>query len=266
MISDEPTHLVSSFGGVGTTALLEYLASIPGRAVNPPTGFRNPLKHPVTPPELPSIRRAVFLFGCPSTSLLSLFRRGNDALHYVNVHGLFPEDLDPSPTDAWQQTVERFHLRPGDCEGKWIDDRGRHASDVGALEWFAARKAERDREMQRAQAVVDRLARRAYADWDDYLEQGADHLRREEQFDEWSRARPRSYPILLVRYETFWDHVDAVLDFLEVPAAHRARFPEHRSRQTRLDTLPEHQNTLLRRMNRDLAQKIADAPDTRLLE
>ncbi len=116
--------------------LLRFLADLPACQVNPPTGFVNPLKHPPRPPRLSSVERALFLFGCPCDSLLSLFRRGNDRLHYANVKRLFPPGFDYPDRDAWQETCARFGLAPSERSSVWVDAEGRYASDIGAIDWY----------------------------------------------------------------------------------------------------------------------------------
>src|SRR6185503_3715850 len=53
------------------------------------------------------------------------------------------------------------------------------------------------------------------ADWDlsAYLDNGVDLLGMEEHFDNWTNART-DYPILFVRYETMWDHVRDIYQFV----------------------------------------------------
>ncbi len=264
MISLEPKTLVSSFGGVATTTLLDFLARIPNQTVNPASGFRNPLKHPVEPPALGTVERAVFLFGCPSESLLSLFRRENAALHYANINGLIPDDIDYPTHDSWRLTVERFGLRETKRRGVWADANGRYASDVGAIEWLERKKAEQTERRAAADAWLRRTARKAFVDFDDYLDRGVDQLRREEQMAAWQKGAP-AYPVMLMRYETLWNHLDELFDFLEVPGAHREEFPPRRARQSSLDTLDPARRDELRAMHAGLSTRVADELDWRVV-
>lgn len=265
MISRAPTTLVCSFGGVGTTTVLDFLSTVPELSVNPPRGFRNPLKHPLAPPDLPSVERAVFLFGCPTVSLLSLFRRGNASLHYVNINNLIPEDL-PYPTrDPWRLTVERFGLHESERPGVWVDEQGRYASNIGALDWLEQQKTDHQRLRAAAEGWVEETARAAFSDLDDYLASGIDHLRRHEQIRAWDEGAKR-YPILHVRYEALWDRRDQVLDFLQVPARYRGDFPQYRTRQSSVDREPAARQKGLRKMHSELQDRLAAKPDLHVIE
>lgn len=46
----------------------------------------------------------------------------------------------------------------------------------------------------------------------EYLENGADLFRLEEHFDLWHKSH-RKYPILFLRYETMWDHVEEIINY-----------------------------------------------------
>jgi hypothetical protein len=216
-------NLVCSWGGVGTTAMLECLSSVEGYSCNPAHGYINPLKHPLSPP--PQAERAVFLIGCPYDSLLSLFRRGFDRLHYVNVNGLFPPNVPYPHGNLWDLTCQKFGLRE-DRPGVWVNREGEYADRCGALDWLEERKAER----AHAEQLVNDLANEAYRDLADYASKGKDLFRRYEQLDNWTRGA--SYPILLVRYEALWNKLDKVLEFLQLPVEHRSRFPKRKPRET----------------------------------
>lgn len=257
--SEEPKLLVSSMGGVGSTMLMEFLAAT-GARVNGPHGVINPLKHAVAPPLLPSIERAIFVFGCPHDSLLSLFRRGYDAAHYVTVHGYAPEEF-PWPGDAWAETCKRFRLRQIGDTNKWVDEAGRHASEVGAIEWFRAHKHRVDTVRTATLDHIRRIARSAYRDLDDLLEQGVDHFRRAEQVQRWSDGVV-PYPVMLVRYETMWLHVKEILAFADVKPA--TAFPIRQARVTDHRALPEARKAKLELLYGELKARIDAMPDARI--
>ena len=244
-------NLVCSWGGVGTTALLTFLNSLDGYCCNSPHGYINPLKHPVSPPA--HATRAVFLYGCPYTSLVSLFRRGYDRLHYVNVNSLFPPDV-PYPTgNLWELTCQEFDLTEI-RSGVWVDPQGEYADRCGALDWLQARKSER----LRAETLVRDLSTNAYSDLADFAERGRDLFRRVEQFDNWSRGA--HYPVLMVKYESLWESLDSVLEFLQVPTRERANFPPPRPRQTCLSNLGTEVVKNLESLYGDLAQRVSRLP------
>jgi len=243
--------LVSSWGGVGTTTLLDFLNSLPGYRANPARGFHNPLKHPLRPP--PEANRAVFLYGQPSISLLSIFRRGNENLHYNHVNQLLDPAVPYLEGNLWKHTCEKFalsELRPG----VWVNPQGEYADRCGAVAWLNDRKKER----AQGWAQVDRLAKEAFQNFDHYLEQGVDHFRREEQLTNWLAGAP--YPILLVRYEALWENLDQVLHFLEVPEKYRCRFPQKKERTTTLHPLTTGQRSLLSTLYGKLEDRIESHP------
>jgi len=98
-------------------------------------------------------------------------------------------------------------------------------------------------------------------DWDltSYLEQGEELLGLERHFDNWSSAR-RSYPILLVKYEKMWEHLEAIHDFMECPGA-VADFPQKRTRGSSLDNLNAKDKNNILKMYGTLREKISLAPD-----
>jgi hypothetical protein len=245
-------NLVCSWGGVGTTALLEFLDSIKGYSCNPAHGYINPLKHPLSPPD--QAQRAVFLYGCPYASLLSLFRRNIDRLHYVNVNGLFPADV-PYPTgNLWSLTCREFGLRE-ERPGVWVDRHGEYADRCGALEWLEERKKER----VRAETLVRDLSKDAYENLEDFASRGTDVFRRYQQLENWCMGAP--YPVLLVRYEALWNNLETVLDFLQVPSDRRRDFPKQKPRKTDLGGLEAETLKGLERLYGDLATRVSELPE-----
>lgn len=256
-----PTVLVASMGGVGSTAFMEWCAGPAGLDVNPARGLRNPLKHPIRPPRLPGIRRAVFLFGSPGASLISLFRRGSAALHYANVAGRLPADVRRPERTPWEDTVARFGLRElPDRPGVWVDGRGRFASDVGALDWLAERKRSHAAEVARVEESVAAIAGEAFRDLDAYLRRGVDALRWTEQLAAWLDDPPPPYPVLLVRSEALWDRLDEVASFLEAPPEAVTAFPARRPRASRVDDLTPLQRRRLEDLYGPLAERLAAEP------
>ncbi len=206
-----PENLICSMGGVGTTALIEYLSRL--MSVNPAHGDYNPIKHSLYPPQDPGIQRAVFLFGDPGAALASLFRRGLDAAHHRNIHGNPPSPDPRIDEDPWLVTVRQFGLHEVQ-PGKWVDTRGRAASDIGALDELAQRKAAK----KAAQAHRDALTRQraGYVGLDDILGRGLDPFSWRRQWAAWQRGAP-GYPILLMRYEALWQNLDTLMAFLGKP-------------------------------------------------
>lgn len=86
----QPTSLdaiVVSFGGAGTTALMQFLGAYV--ALNSWNSFRDGIKH-VNSPTHPvlagcTVRRAIYVFDDPIRALLSVFRRGMQANHMAKL-------------------------------------------------------------------------------------------------------------------------------------------------------------------------------------
>lgn len=68
-----PEVLVCSYGGVGTTMLMVHLRKHGLKTNHPKDG--DGLKHSLTPPNIPSVKKAVYLFGDPVDAHASLKRR-----------------------------------------------------------------------------------------------------------------------------------------------------------------------------------------------
>lgn len=65
-----------------------------------------------------------------------------------------------------------------------------------------------------------------------YLDNGKDLFRLEEHFRNWAECprEGRSYPIMLVKYETMWSHLPELFAFLGMPSSLIDQFPEKRDR------------------------------------
>jgi hypothetical protein len=67
---------------------------------------------------------------------------------------------------------------------------------------------------------------------DDFLRSDGDPFALADHFHSWMTATV-PYPVLFVRYETLWEHVEEVFDFVGIPRGEAASFPE--KRQTYVD-------------------------------
>jgi len=72
--SPPPELLICSAGGVGTTMLIRHFRDA-GVATNHPMDSDD-LKHSVSPPAIPTVTRAIYVFGDPQDAYRSLVRRG----------------------------------------------------------------------------------------------------------------------------------------------------------------------------------------------
>ena len=78
---------------------------------------------------------------------------------------------------------------------------------------------------------------------DDFLSSPGDPFGLEEHFHNWTQARV-PYPILLVRYETLWDHLEQICEFVGLPATAAATFPV--CKRTYLDRHAEYDEPMAR--------------------
>jgi hypothetical protein len=78
---------------------------------------------------------------------------------------------------------------------------------------------------------------------EDFLRGDRDPFALAEHFHCWITAQV-PYPILFVRYEALWEHVEEIFDFVGVPPAEAASFPE--KRQTYVDRHRKYDEPLAR--------------------
>ena len=101
-------------------------------------------------------------------------------------------------------------------------------------------------------------------DWDlaDYLSIERDLFCLKHHFDNWTKA-DREYPILLVRYESMWNHLEMIhkfMGFSDHPEALK-NFPQEKERTSTLENLkPEYQKKILN-LYGNLRDEINDFPD-----
>jgi hypothetical protein len=89
---------------------------------------------------------------------------------------------------------------------------------------------------------------------EDFLSSPHDPFGLDDHFHRWT-ATPVPYPILLVRYETLWEHLDEVYDFVGLPRAEAATFPPYK--KTYVERHPEYDEPLAR-LRVKYARLIAD--------
>lgn len=108
LVPDGPfTVQVTSFGGVGTTALYAHLESL-GVDVPRASDWGWP-KHQRIPPhraDVPEGFRAVYVFGDPRDAILSVFRRGYEIWHYERMQ--LPESAPTGRAEAALRSTADF--------------------------------------------------------------------------------------------------------------------------------------------------------------
>ncbi len=97
-----------------------------------------------------------------------------------------------------------------------------------------------------------------------YAEEGQERFLLEQQFDNWFNAR-LSRPILFMRYETMWDNLEVLFDFVGLLAA-CDDFPEYQPRQSSIDTLSPEVLAVLNRMYGKFTHRLNALPDCVLRE
>ena len=213
------TLQVTSFGGVGTTMLLQFLrengvdvqekpsiwthakvlkkyttwysASIFRPWVAHP--YWDPWKHLAVPPhdcDVEQSFRAVYLFDDPRNAVLSIFRRGYQNWHIRNMNGNL---------DEWK---EKYTI-------------------------------------------------------DNFLSNRIDSFCMGEQFEAWVHAK-RSYPILFIKFDEVWDHLKTLFSFVGLAQSKVDCFPEKRSRISDWRTEHSSRQEAIEEMYGTLACKVND--------
>ncbi len=93
-----------------------------------------------------------------------------------------------------------------------------------------------------------------------YAAEGIDRFQFENHFLNWSE-RNCQYPVLFVRYEKIWDHVEELLEFAGIPAEAKAAFPEKKERKSQAMEIGEEVHAGMRRMYGALQDRLVDGPD-----
>ena len=187
--------VVTSFGGVGTTFLLEHLAKF--RVTNHPYDADG-LKHlPVPPISRHENVRFLYVFGDPVSATISLFRRG---FQRPQSKKLLRYRISPSPVTAG-------------------------------------------------------------ATLDEYARAGIDRFRFRFHFYNWYGGY-LVHPTLFVRYETIFNNLSAIVEFLDLPQEFIDSFPKRRVRTSEgIDIRPETMATL-ELMYGGFAKELGNLPDT----
>ena len=191
--------LVCSYGGVGTTFLIDFLAKY--KTCNDRDdrdGFKH-LDRP--PPSRNSKLKAIYIFGNPIDAVYSLFRRN---FHHEQSYKLLERyrNLKPIPLGMSLET---------------------------------------------------------------YAVEDTDRFQFENHFMNWSE-RQFQYPVLFVRYEKIWDHLDTLLEFAGVPAGEKESFPEKKERKTQPQEISEAVHASMRRIYGNLQDRLVNGPDSWIFE
>lgn len=64
-----------------------------------------------------------------------------------------------------------------------------------------------------------------------YIAHNYDYYRLDEHFTNWTTSK-RHYPIMVVKYETLWNHLDEIFKFLGIPDSEITNFPKQHKRNS----------------------------------
>lgn len=98
----------------------------------------------------------------------------------------------------------------------------------------------------------------------EYASQGIDKFYFREQFYNWHDKYLSSYPTLFIRYETLFDNVEPLLDFLDLPKDCIEGFPEKKKRNSAIDEIPVSTRKQLDLMYGDFSDELAQLPDVEI--
>ena len=65
----------------------------------------------------------------------------------------------------------------------------------------------------------------------EYIREGVDKFYFREHFHNWYKRYTPSQPIMFIRYEAMFDHIENILNFLEIPIAFKHLFPKEKEKK-----------------------------------
>ncbi len=98
----------------------------------------------------------------------------------------------------------------------------------------------------------------------EYLEKGIDKLKLEEHFYNWVNAKA-SYPIMLIKYETMWDHLPEIFNYLEIPSSEIKKFPKKKNRHSNFKDIPKDIEKKLYKMYGELSNTISGFDEIKIV-
>ena len=190
--------LVTSYGGSGTSALLEFLNKHHAHINTNHPFNKDACKHSLSAvANLKPSGRVLYLFSDPKLAILSVYRRDMLPVHDLSMRVNF----------------------------KWIPCPIKTTMDLKT-----------------------------------YLAKGKDPCTFERYFDAWLNLR-LPQPILFMRYETLWDNLEVLFDFLGLPPAVKNDFPKFSGRLTSVEDFPLGVQTQIDSIYEDFSKRISTLPD-----
>ena len=95
---------------------------------------------------------------------------------------------------------------------------------------------------------------------DTYAAEGIDKFQFENHFLNWSE-RYSQYPVLFIRYEKIWGHLDELLEFAGIPIEEKRLFPDKKERKSEAMTIAEPVQSSMREMYGELQDRLFQGPD-----
>jgi len=98
----------------------------------------------------------------------------------------------------------------------------------------------------------------------EYASQGIDKFHFREQFYNWHDKYLSSSPTLFIRYETLFDNIEPLLEFLDLPGDCIEGFPKKRKRSSAIDDIPVVTRKQLDLMYGDFSDELAQLADVEI--
>ena len=98
----------------------------------------------------------------------------------------------------------------------------------------------------------------------EYASEGVDKFNFRNNFHNWYDKYQSIYPTMFVRYETIFDNVEAILDFLGLPEECIKHFPENKNRSSSIDELPVETLKQLDGMYADFSDELGEMGDVEI--
>ena len=239
MVGPKIEVVVSSSGGVMTTALLDWLKKY--KNTND-LGNADHLKHALYPPVStnPDLR-LVYIFDNPILVVLSLFRKNSSLKTKSNA--ALREIRRPVRLKSRLNSLLRKFWRVLNKRGPPL-----------------VVKHYRLMSRKHARFFQDKQLRRDLGSLEAYLRSDFGALPLHQQFHNW-RTQPTLHPILFVRASTIWDHLDTLQSFLDLPEESIKEFPHETERISKLKNLGLPAQEKLEQLYGDFAEEIRRMPD-----
>jgi hypothetical protein len=93
-----------------------------------------------------------------------------------------------------------------------------------------------------------------------YADAGTDRLGFAMHFRCWMNSR-RTYPVLMLRYETLWEHVDRIVEYFRIESSAARAFPPRKIRATTMERYDAETMRKLQRMYGDFQTELKELDD-----